>query len=286
MSIQTIIIDEEGNITPVPASGPVEQPTPVPPEVGEQVTETDHFRFHAKHGYLPVEDLERFTLEAEAVFDYVSTRLETTTDAKTVVPFERPDASSCPFRGGTLFSADESMPSIIIYADERTSHVQALGVLAHELGHVLQTSGRESRWARWASPHLALTEGLATWAAGRYWHVWQGTPSFDASVRSYLDRGTYRPLYENYGLAEAYRGEDCVEKRDILYAEWASFIDFLLITYGMDRLEALLHSSPPQEMEINGEMAFVRTPADFEGVYGSALNQLEAVWLNHLTEQS
>jgi len=122
---------------------------------------------------------------------------------------------------------------------------------------------------------------MATWAAGRYWPAWKRA-SFNALVRSYLDEVTYLPLYENLDLSLAYAGANCIEKRDILYSEWAAFIDFLLTTYGVDQLGVLFRSSPPEETEIDGEEVVISRPPDFEGVYGSALNQLEAAWLNQL----
>ncbi len=273
----TFIMTEEGEIVELEGESQAVEPRPF--EVGELVTETDHFRFHSEQGYLPVA-LEPFTLEAEEVYDYVSARLKTTTDIQTVVLFVPPDTFSCPTRGMTIPPSElNELPIVYIYANEYTSHAQVVAVLAHEIAHVLQSVGRERRWD---SPHRPLNEGLATWAAGKYYFTWQGTSSFDASVRSYLDGAAYLPLYENYDLSLAYSGEDCIEKRDILYTEWAAFIDFLLTSYGPDQLKALLRSSPLEEAERGGQKVLIYTPADFEGVYGSALNQLEAVWLSYL----
>ena len=175
------------------------------------------------------------------------------------------------------------LPIITIFADKHTSHAQVLGVLAHEVGHVLQEVGTERHWGVFSA--LPLMKDRLPGRRGVTGKRGKKFPSFDASVRSYLDASTYLPLYANYDLSLAYSGENCIEKRDILYTEWASFIDFLLTTYGTDQLEALFHSSPPEETEIDGERVVVWTPADFEGVYGSELNQLEAEWLSHLTAQ-
>lgn len=254
-----------------------------PFELGEPVAETDHFRFYARQGHLPV-DLEHFMLEAEEVFDYVSNRLGVTLDTKMLVLFEPPDTGFCPNRGIAMSPSIEStLPIITIFADERTSHAQVLGVLAHEVGHVLQEIGHERDWAAY---YLGFNEGLATWAAGKYWYAWQGDSSFDALVRSYLEDSIYMPLYANFDLSLAYSGGDCTEKRDILYTEWASFIDFLLSTYGIDRLQTLLRSSPPEEIEGDNGTVIIWRPPDFESVYGRSLNQLEAAWLDHLRFRS
>lgn len=248
---------------------------------GKLVADTDHFLIRAGGGYFPV-DLEQFARDAEEVYDYVSARLEVTTNMKTVVLFQRPDTSPCPSRGLTM-PPSEFEAMIVIYADQSTSHTQIMGVLAHELGHVLSLRNSEQRWMPAETGH---SEGLATWGAEKYWHAWQGSQSFDASVRSYLEQSKYLPLREHYDLEPAYSRGDCLERRDILYTEWASFIDFLLSEYGYERLEALFRSLKSEEVETDeGRMLYV-TPADYPGVYGLELNQLEAQWLEHILSEA
>jgi hypothetical protein len=258
--------------TPVVTPGAVSIGSAV--NAGKLAAETSHFRIYAGNGHLPV-NLESFTREAEEIFDYVSARLETSTETKTAVVFQPPFPSSCPGRGATTVSEGLS-PIIFIYADDQTSHDQILGVLAHEVAHALQQIGTGRDWD---SRHLPLNEGLATWTAGQYWYAWKGILSFDAAVQSYLDHSSYLPLYENYDMSLAYAGEGCLEQRDILYTEWAAFIDYLLTTYGSDQFEALLHSAPPEEVQGDSGTMLVYPSADFETIYGSALNQLEARWL-------
>jgi len=269
----------------IPPSDVVE-PESFPPEIGELVAETNHLLIHSKYGYFPV-NRERFVLEAEEVFDYVSTRLQATADLKIPVLFEPPTPSplGCPTRGATLTAPvpdEDTVPIIIIYADTNTSHEQVLGVLAHEIGHALQYTGSKQRLGH---TDLALNEGLATWAAGQYWNNWKGIADFDTGVRTYFEGAKYLSLHENYDLQIAYSGEHCLESRDILYSEWASFIDFLLSEYGVERFEVLLGSPTIKEAELPTGTVMQFIPADFESVYGLALNQLEAMWLVHINAQ-
>lgn len=255
---------------------------------GKLLGETDHFLIRASEGYFPV-DLEQFARAAEEVYDYVSARLKVTGDEKAIVLFERPDTSSCPVRGLAVAPdpndpyAGDDQPMIVIYADGNTGYAQIMGAFAHELGHVLTSRNTEQRWLPW---EIAYIEGLATWAAGRYYNNWLESLSFDDSVRSYLEQSKYLPLYEHYDLEPAYSGENCIESRDILYTEWASFIDFLLNKYGYEQFETLLHSPKSEEVETDDGQVVYITPADYQGVYGLELNQLEAQWLDHLMAES
>lgn len=99
------------------------------------------------------------------------------------------------------------------------------GVFAHEVSHIIHKHG----FAENLSGGSGFDEGLATWAAGQYWNEWHGTPSLQASVRTYLEAGTYLPLYKQYDVygvkSEATKSdEDCLDRRDTLYTEWAAFI--------------------------------------------------------------
>jgi hypothetical protein len=283
--------------TPTPSPTPYRTPTavPVPTRVlpsreerevitpeethrpeGQRIAETDHFQFYAPDGAFPaaVPDLPEVS---EKVYDGVSARLELSTRNRIRVTFRPPSSQPCPPRG----LAAPRPARIFIYADDETSRDQILGVLAHELGHILIMD-------RFRDIPRALNEGLATWASARYFNAWLGYASFDGAVRSYVEDGTYLPLHENYYLTDIYPGEDegtsegCIDRRETLYTEWASFLDYLIERHGMGELETLIKSVPDPQMT-DGELTV--EPADFEGVYGSSLNQLEAAWLRHVLGQ-
>jgi hypothetical protein len=238
--------------------------------------ETSHFEFIAEDGYFPlaVDELQE---PAEEVFEYVSTRLGSSIEGGIALSFRQPDTGSCPARGQAM---TWPMPRIYIFADEDTSREQLLGVLAHEVGHILHKDG----FAEDLSSGSMFDEGLATWAAGQYWNEWHGTPSLQARVRSYLEAGTYLPLYKHYDAygpySEATKADgDCLERRDTLYTEWAAFIGYLLEGYGRDKLFDLLRTSSIEHTETET----ILKPPDYQAVYGKALNQLEAAWLEDIT---
>lgn len=245
----------------------------------ERAAETDHFELYTPDGQFPaaVPDLPDL---AETILGEVSARLgplgeEPQKDVQ--VTFLPPSSMPCPPRG----LAATRPPRIFIYADDETSREQILGVLAHELGHILIMN-------RFRDIPRALNEGLATWASAPYFNRWQEIPSLDTAVRSYLQDSTYLPLHENYYLtginpgAEEGSSESCITRRETLYIEWASFLDYMIEWRGMDKLEELTETVPDAERS-DGEI--IIKPADFEAVYGSSLNQLEAAWLHHLLDQ-
>lgn len=243
----------------------------------QQVAETEHFTIYAPAGELPaaVPDLPE---RAEHLLDEVTVRLGPLAEERggIRITFRPPSDMPCPPRG----LASRRPPRIIIFADDQTTEEQILGVLAHEVGHVVIMN----RFERIPS---AFNEGLATWSSAPTFNAWLGHGSLDAAVRSYLEDSTYLPLHENYYLTNIYPGEEevtsesCITRRETLYIEWASFLDFLMDQYGVDKLEELIETTPDAERT---EEALVVKPADFEAVYGSSLNQLEAAWLRHILD--
>jgi hypothetical protein len=244
----------------------------------QQVAETEHFQIYAPSGDLPaaVPDLPE---RAEQILDDVSARLGPLGEKRggIRITFRPPSDMPCPPRG----LASPQPPRIIIFADDETSRDQILGVLAHELGHVVIMN-------RFEDIPSSLNEGLATWASARHFNAWLGNASLDAAVRSYVEDSTYLPLHENYYLTNIYPGEEegtsegCIDRREILYIEWASFLDTLIRQEGTEKLEKLIETVPDGQRTDDG---FIIRPADFEAVYGSSLNQLEAAWLRHVLDQ-
>lgn len=245
---------------------------------GEKVAETTHFEFYVDGGYFPA-DVERFKIEAEKAFEYVSTRLNTSTEQKIPVIFRPPSSEPCRARG--MFVSARPY-RIFIFADEQTTEEQFLGVLAHETGHYLHTIG-DLPGTIWA-----FTEGIATWASADYWNAWQNSPSLAASVQRYREEGQFLPLYENFQTPQQSApqpttdvNDACLIRRNILYTEWASFLDYLIQQYGWEKLHALFES--PDSERRRREVIF--SPPDFEAIYGQSLNQLEAAWLEQLTRR-
>lgn len=243
-----------------------------------QVAETEHFTFHTNgEGYLPV-DLERWKVEAEVIYAYVAERVQAESDEKVAIGFLPPQDQACPIRG---LAAQGDPPQILIYADQNSPEPYLFAVLAHEVGHSIPSEGFEGG----LPDDLALTEGLATWAAVKYWDAWKGVPSLDALVSSYVQQGVYLPLNEAVELPLVYpwqegSGKDCLARRDQIYSQWGGFVGYLVERYGWDKVHALFESA---HSEVEGSQN-IDYPTDYPGVLGLALNQLEADWLRDLGE--
>jgi hypothetical protein len=254
-----------------------DETTPVYPDLGPVVDETDHFQFHEEQGYMPV-NLDTFKVEAETIFEEMQAQIPVELDKPIILAFRRPPNDECPHRGEAYPMPDGNV--IIIFASPTTSPIQLRGVLAHEIVHILHSAST-------GLSTTAFSEGYATWISREYWAAWMGYSSVEDAVRAYLDAGTYLPLYTHFeDFSLAYEGENCLFYRDILYTEWASFVGYLIEMYGLDSFVEL--------MEYNNTLYTFSTPAaaattstpNFEGIYGQSLNQLEAAWLRQITGES
>ena len=232
---------------------------------GQKAAESVHLEFYVEKNYTPV-DLGWWQQQAEQIYDDVGERTDTYLDTKIIVAFLKPQTGNCTPRGITYH---EQKPIILIFADQGTSHEQILATFAHELGHVFLHRKFEG------SGDATLNEGMATWSAGNAWQAWKGA-SFNDSVRIYRNNGTYLPLVQNYDLSQAYTDKPgCLTRRDTLLTELASFMDFLIRTYGIEKMDELFKAQPP---ELSGSQ-YVIHPPDYKGVYGFEFNQLETAWL-------
>jgi len=226
---------------------------------------SEHFALFEQNDYLPV-DAQWWQQASEKIYAYDSSRMRTELEQKTLIVFLPPQTGNCSPRGTTVF---DEVPTILIYADQKTSQEQILATLSHELGHV---------FIHQMYPNLhsvALNEGMATWIARDYWQAWKNNP-FDVSVRKFISNQSYLPLFQNLDMQKAYeKSADCIRNRDILLTEFASFIDYLIRTYGMERLSVLYDEKLSQSISQSHN---IHSP-DFYGVYGLQLNQLENAWL-------
>ncbi|MFV9503021.1 MAG: hypothetical protein AB4911_00500 [Oscillochloridaceae bacterium umkhey_bin13] len=152
----------------------------------------------------------------------------------------------------------------IAYTDVRTVQVftcrdlpmaRAVNILAHEFVHQLAHDRYGDRHLR---ADLILSEGVATWGAGAYWLG--GASDFRGFVRPWVSRGEQLPLALSYvGLP--------ISDMNKLYYQWASFVEYLIDSYGRERFDALY---------LSGNAA--PGSADYQGIYGKGLDQLEAEW--------
>ncbi|MBK9714917.1 MAG: hypothetical protein IPO81_27020 [Kouleothrix sp.] len=152
----------------------------------------------------------------------------------------------------------------IAYTDARAVQVftcndidraRAVAIMAHEFVHQLEQD-------RYGPAHLSsdtiLSEGAATWGAGQYWLG--GQPDFRSYVREQRKSGMFYPLATDYNG----RG---IGAMNALYYEWASFVDYLVTTYGREQFDRVY---------VTGHGSF--GTADYAGVYGKGLDVLEREW--------
>ncbi|KAB8140172.1 hypothetical protein F8S13_25110 [Chloroflexia bacterium SDU3-3] len=139
---------------------------------------------------------------------------------------------------------------------------RAVNILAHELVHQLE---QDRYGERHLSADLILSEGMATYGAGKYWLG--GQPDFRSFVQAQRAAGDHYPLATHYaGLG--------IAAMNTLYYEWASFVEFLIGRYGREKFDALYVSG-----------AGAPGSADYAGVYGKDLPALEQEWLAWLDER-
>jgi hypothetical protein len=245
--------------------------------------ESAHFEIVAAASWVPAEMEQRF----DEIYAVVAERLGVSLETKIRMSFAPPNPRPCRQRGALMFpsqgSESDRRPVIWIFADKTTDPKQISAVWAHELGHAIQYLAVDGG----RSIASIFVEGFATWAAGPYWLDWKGEDSFRSVVASYIEAGTYLPLHENDGWldtvgedAVARFGDDCLNQRDIIYTEWAAFIDYLVEEHGREKLYSLF-LTPPLVSE--DEATPFKRP-NFPAVYGSSLERLEAAWLARLEQ--
>lgn len=284
MTLPTSVANAGPTATPVTPGVPT--PTAAPSAEGflnqymprrVKVAETEHFIFYAQDNYFPV-DKTWWIQQAEIIYDYDVQRLNgAQVKHKISIGFMPPDKRSCPVRG--LASYDEN-PVILVYADQNSTQTYLLSVLAHETGHAISYEFPEG-----IPGASALAEGIASYTAGKYWAAWFDVPSIDDLVRKYIKEGQYEPISQNYDMHGLYpwqngTGPECIARRDKVYSEWASFLGYLIDTYGWDKAHQLFDVKT--EVKDGKEITY---PPDYQGIYGKALNQLEQDWLGYLGGQ-
>lgn len=194
-------------------------------------------------------------------------------EGRIVVAIAPPQGGPCGMRASASQAAEH--PIISIYTDRELDREYLLGILAHEIGHILHFFGYEGV----RNVDGLIKEGFASWAAGRYWLEWQGFESFQEAVRVYLANGTYLPLREIESSYAGSGGQDCLELRDTVYTEWASFVEYLLNEYGQDKLKVLFRFASAGRLSPGLP---VRDLPDYVSVYGKPLDQLESEWLESI----
>jgi hypothetical protein len=240
------------------------------------------------------------------VYDYVVARTGVTLSRTISLTIALRDESSCPARGMAMWSP--TAPAVQLFLAPSSDPTEALGILAHEVGHIAHALGVETGM----SGDSNFDQGFATWAAGRYWSAMLGFDTFADAVASYRAAGTYLALdaipegifptgepvrQESLGRLlrpgpspgpspspgpgssadEVPASADCLAKRDVWFTEWAAFIDYLIDRFGRERLLALMRTNQPDATTVTRPGVL-----DYSTVYGAPLEVLEADWLESI----
>lgn len=232
---------------PAPADQPTPAPVP-PPQINGDARPVAQFDIAVDDGLYAGERAE-LDGDLHKALGYVSQRFGSGPSGafKAVVSWD----NGCGLHGIAYTEAR----SVQVFTCDSIARPRAVAIMAHEFVHQLAQD-------RYGPAHLSadmiLLEGVATWGAGDYWLG--GQPDFRSYVREQRRSGVFYPLATDYTTVD-------INGMNALYYQWASFVDYLIATYGRDKFDKLYvsgHSAPGS--------------SDYAGVYGKGLDQLEQEW--------
>jgi hypothetical protein len=151
---------------------------------------------------------------------------------------------------------------IFLYTCPTIPAQRAINILAHEFVHQM---AHDHYGEAHLQADLILSEGLATWGAGKYWLG--GEANYRAFVQRHYASGLL-PLNSDY------RAIGTIDAMNRLYYQWASLVDFVIEKHGRDTFDQLYRSG--QGMSPN--------TADYNGTLGMDIEALQLQWRAWLTE--
>ncbi len=229
---------------------------PAPPLGGELVVRTQSVDFYRSPGGLTTAEVGALSGAVEAAIASGTTMMGNNLAGRVSIRFEPAQTGICAIRGLTL----SNQRTIRMFYNPGSNLYNIESILAHEFIHQLQHDYYGVPY------HLRsdtiLLEGMAEWASSPYNLEADGQPYYHAEVQQAFEKGALLPLTTSL---EA----DCrTTTRNTLYEQWASFAEYLLVTYGRDSFDAVYRSN-------TGRPAGA---ASYEAVYGKSLAALEAEW--------
>jgi hypothetical protein len=216
----------------------------------------------------------------DIAYEYVGARVgiapaDATATPEIVILVEPPAnagmAFGCPQRGAAAANL------ITLYADAATDPSQLLGVLAHEVGHILMFGQLDGRNLLFGP---MLPEGYATCAAGRYMTDWYGIDGLQQAVAGQLAQASYvsvrQPVGPHYLPPDAADGaaltdEQCFARRDHVYTAWGGFVEFLVERDGHAALLSLLRSGGAVGERPTLIVSLHETPAEVGAGFGTGV---------------
>lgn len=234
---------------------------PAPRLGGDLVAQTASVDFYRLPGGLAAADIRTLSSAVEEAIVSGATMMGTSLRGRIAIQFEPAQTGPCAIRGLTL----SGERTIRMFYEPGFDLRRIQVILAHEIIHQLQHDYYG------APAHLQsdviLLEGMAVWASNPYYRDTTNRPYYHTAVEAKRDTNSMLPLTLSL---EA----DCrTTTRVSIYDQWASFTEYLLIRYGRERFDAVYSDS-------RGRPA---GSANYVGVYGKSLAELEAEWLTWLS---
>jgi len=229
---------------------------------GQLISSTARLDLYRIEGGLTITALLDLAPRFEQAIDRVGERMNARLLGRVALSFEPAQHGPCALRGQTL----SHQRIIRLYYAPETPEASLLAVVAHELAHELQHD--HYGWSAHQKSDLILLEGQATWASADYALDPQGRPSWQGAAERALAEGKLLPL-------DVSLEADCrTLTRNSAYTGWASFVAFLMRD-GRERFDALYRSGRGHRPG----------SADYTGVYGKSLHDLDLEWRAWLAEQ-
>lgn len=238
---------------PGPISGQLEpqRPPPTsPPGAGITAARSGQLSIVAHLGSYDQATAASLLEPLVTALDYVEQRTALQLAAPVTVVFEA--SPGCALHG----VAYTDVRTIYLYACPATPPQRAINILAHEFVHQLAQD-------HWGAAHLRadlmLSEGFATWGAGRYWL------GREADFRGFVARNYAAALLP---LATDYATTSAPDAMNRLYYQWAAFVEWLIASKGRAVFDQLYGGSERRALGT----------APYAAATGATLTQLESDW--------
>ena len=237
---------------PAPEPAPARIPGDGPRMAGALVAQTERLDFYAGKNTFSAQQVAELAPLIERLLRKSEARFGTTLEHRVSIAFYR--TALAPKRGVRGMAFTDSGRAEIYYRPSEDIG-RAATIAAHELGHHLEAQRYGEAAQRRAD--TILHEGMATWIAGHRWLAMCNAPTWRERARQLRDAGV--PLR----LLTAERSGP-----DNAYELWASFVHFLTLRYGWEKLDALYVSGRG------------RAPgsANYQQVLGKSLDELADEW--------
>jgi hypothetical protein len=242
---------------PAPGALPLLAGEPAPRLGGELIVRTQSVDFYRLPGGLTASEIYALSSAVEESIASGSTLMGTNLRGRVSVRFEPAQRGICAIRGLTL----SNERTIRMFYGPGSNRANIEVILAHEFIHQLQHDyyGVPEH----LNSDIILLEGMAMWGSHPYMLDETEQARYHTRVQEAYEAGALLPLTTDLSA-------DCrTTTRNNIYNQWASFTEYLLLTYGREQFDAVYRNStgrPPGS-------------AAYQAIYGKTLSKLEAEWL-------